>query len=63
MHSFFMAMHYRKPTHPYNLGIYATATEFTEVGAKYRSRFFRCLIACFVLGVIPVIFKIAFSIF
>lgn len=54
----FAAMRHRKPSHPYFLSIYAPASEFTEVGARYRKRYFFCLKVLFALGAIPIILKI-----
>jgi hypothetical protein len=59
LYCFFTAMHHRKPSHPYWQGIYAPASEFTEVGAKYRKRYFCSLKVLFALGAIPIILKIA----
>lgn len=58
MYCCFTAMRHRKPSHPFFLSIYAPASEFTEMGAKYRKRFFRCLIAFFVLALILIILSI-----
>jgi hypothetical protein len=55
----FAAMHHRKPSHPYWQSIYAPASEFTEVGAKYRKRYFRIWKILVVLFAIPIILSIA----
>lgn len=57
-YSFFAAMRHRKPSHPYFQGIYAPASEFTEVGARYRKRYFLCLKIFLALCAIPIILKI-----
>jgi hypothetical protein len=62
LYCFFAAMWHRKPSHPYWQGIYAPASEFTEVGAKYRRRYFRCLKAFFAITLTPIIIIIAYRI-